>query len=437
MFRFNLILLMCVSFVSGLPSKLSEDKPVKEKCCLDSKSKPSFPLEQANYNCRDLTPHGSERCNQLYGGDVCKWNTGKKCQSKACRRISKYELHYGKYVDVGKCSGICKNTNLSCSPLTYSSYMVNDVNSVQIIDKCKCDTCSTDDSTSVIEIKTNKCVGNCNEQKNNICLAGINDNFNSNNLEPSEPSTALLSGILSSCSAGVQSGFDIFIDNRCFGHTFTNCFSQGECPLRAANLHICMRAAMVSLTQTDSLILGINGNGLWSMGLPALNGGNWNPNDELCIDLNLNNIFNSGTSILNDIQMAGHLDVVVQDDSAVDFLELSLQYDKCQRCVPKFTTLSHLYTGTIVKDYVNHEDCDCVQIGDCNRVNHFVTYFEGTMFEQTVNVGQCLGKCSNNLKCTPIRAKKEIKAPEGSRTIGIIEKCDCKKIPWNPKGQYV
>ena len=247
---------MCISLVSGLQSglqsKFDDDnsvdnlvdiiKPItiKEQSCLDSKNKPSFPLEQANYNCAHLTSYGNDRCNKIYGGNVCRWITSKKCQHKTCRRNTKYELHYGKYIDVGRCDGICKNTKLSCSLLTYSSYMVDYVNSVQIIDSCNC---ATDRSST--EIPTNKCVRNCNEQKNNICQAGIDENFNSNNLEPS---IALLSGILSSCSVGVQSGFDIFIDNRCFGHTFTECFSEGGCPLRAA---------MVALTQTDSLILCI------------------------------------------------------------------------------------------------------------------------------------------------------------------------------------
>ena len=438
------LLIIFLSFLSisiGSPinknvdSKNSDLK--NQKCCIDNKNKPLFSLEIGNYNCEDLSPYGANRCNEVFGGNVCKWVSGKKCNKKICNRISHYEQHFGKFVDVGKCSGNCKNKILSCSPLTYNSHMIDNTNNiVQVIESCHCDNCYTDDSSSVIEVPTNKCKGNCNEQKNNVCRAGLDDNFNSNNLEPSTPSPALLSGILNSCSAGIQSGFDIFTDNRCFGHTFTNCLIEGDCPLRNANLHICMRAAFVSLTQTDSLILGINGNGLWSMGLPQLNGGTWNPNDELCIDLNLNNIFNSGTSILNDIQMAGHLDVAVQDDSAVDFVELSLQYDECQKCIPKFTSLSHLYNSNGVKDFINHEDCHCLNVGDCKKIDHYVTYFEGTMYEQEINIGQCLGKCSNGLKCNPLKVKKEIKAPEGVRIIGVIEKCDCQKIQWNPNGKY-
>lgn len=437
---FKFILLSLITFSNAIPNKILDNdnpKPTK-KCCLDNKNKPSSPLEKANYNCNSLSSYGMDRCNQVYGGGVCKWTSGNKCNIKSCKKLPYYELHYGEYVNVGKCSGNCNNKNLSCVPNTYASYLVNDNIPIQIIDSCNCDKCATDDTTSVIEIPTNKCIGNCNEQNDNKCLAGIDDNFNTNNgLESSQPSIALLSGILSTCSAGVQNGFDEFIDNRCFGHTFTNCFHEGECPLKAANLHICIRAAVVSLTQTDSLILGINGNSLWGVGLPILNGGTWNPNDELCVDLNLDNLFNSGTSILTDIQNVGHLDVVVQDDSAVDFVELTLQYDKCQKCVPKMTSLSHLYNSNGVKDYINHEDCDCIEIGDCNRLKHMVTYFEGTLFEQTIDVGQCQGKCSKGLKCTGIKAKREIKAPEGSRVIGIIEKCDCQKLQWNPKGNYI
>ena len=72
------------------------------------------------------------------------------------------------------------------------------------------------------------------------------------------------------CSAGVQSGFDIFTDNRCFGHTFSDCFVQGPCPLRRAKLEICLQAANVPLTHTDSMMLGVNGNGLWGQSLVTL-----------------------------------------------------------------------------------------------------------------------------------------------------------------------
>ena len=43
-------------------------------------------------------------------GDVCEWNYGKICHSlevTKCKRISHYETHYAKSIDVGRCFGKC------------------------------------------------------------------------------------------------------------------------------------------------------------------------------------------------------------------------------------------------------------------------------------------------------------------------------------------
>jgi hypothetical protein len=408
-------------------------------CCLDHPNKLLDTLEMANYNCSILTPFGKQRCNRVYGSRVCKWANGGKCNKNECQRKPNYQMHFGKYVDVGMCEGLCKEDETSCGPNAYSLYTVPGTeNDIAILKDCICDSCNAVPITTNLEINVDRCKGNCNDQKDVVCSAGVNDQFsNLNGLEPSNPSSALLSGMLSGCSAGVQPGFDFFADNRCFGHTFSECLNEGECPLRGANLQICMRAANVFLTNTDSLVLGINGVGLWGQGLPALNGGTWNQGEDMCLDLNLANLPGSGANILLDIQMAGHLDVMVQDDTAVDFVTLSLEYEKCQRCIPKQTTLSHFYSNEGVIDFMSAEDCDCVGIGGCERFDHFITYFEGTMFEKTVNVGQCLGKCSNNLRCNSVFGLTSLKAPEGVRNIKIVEKCDCGKITWNPNGIYI
>ena len=87
---------------------------------------------------------------------------------------------------------------------------------------------------------------------------------------------------------GIQQGFDHFVDNRCFVHTFSDIVDSDNCPIRTMVLDICIQAAQVSLTNTDSLRLGTNGNGLWGISLPALNGGSWNPGDTLCQSFDLN-----------------------------------------------------------------------------------------------------------------------------------------------------
>ena len=156
--------------------------------------------------------------------------------------------------------------------------------------------------------------------------------------------------------------------------------------------------------------------------------------EKMCLDLDLSNLPGTGTNILLDIQMAGHLDVMVQDDTAVDFLTLSIQYYRCQRCIPKLSSLSHLYTKSGVTDFLRSEHCDCVMVKGCKRHEHLITFYEGTMYEQTVNVGQCLGRCTNFLRCNPVYSKLGIEAPEGKRVISVVDECKCGKLQWNPLG---
>ena len=413
----------------------------KNVCCLDHPDKPLTPLSIANYDCSQLEPYGKDRCNQVWGGNTCSWNEGKICRKmeNKCNRISFYESHNQQVIDVGKCSGLCKNKNQKCKPKEYSLVVVENDNidvesyKVKVIKSCYCDECLAVPKSQLIEIETGKCDGNCNKQQSKLCQAGVNDNFSlSNGLEVSNPSTLLLSGILSSCSAGIQNGFDHFIDNRCFGHTFTNCFELGTCPLRYANLRICMRAAQVPLTNTDSLILGINGSPLWSKSLPDLNSGTWNPGNTLCLDLNLGNLPIDGANILNLVGSTGHLDVAVQDDTAVDYLDLKIQYEDCQKCLPVNTYINTLYHDSGISNYLNVKDCDCINMSKCHRADYFEVHFPGTIFETTVDRGQCVGKCPNFLRCSPDEIiKSTIKAPEGSKEISKIVSCKCSKILWN------
>ena len=220
-----------------IPFAYSAPNPVDlfdNKCCIDHPDKPTSPLYIANYDCSQLTPFGRDRCNQVFQGSVCRWANSKKCLPDKCRRVSFYEPHQGESVDVGKCEGTCPN-GLKCSPTEYSD-------NYNIIKNCGCKECSSVEKNKAVVIPLGVCEGKCEtNQHSKICVAGVADNFATNNLEPSNPSLPLLSGILSTCSAGVQSGFDVFIDNRCFGHTFSDCIDKGPCPLKKANLKICLQ----------------------------------------------------------------------------------------------------------------------------------------------------------------------------------------------------
>jgi hypothetical protein len=441
MFRILAIFAMMYQCIVALPTSDSG-------CCVNHSQKSKYPTFIANYDCSQLDNFGRTQCNNIFSGETCKWKSLKKCKPielKKCNRIPKYEMHYDKVIDVGRCTGKCKEDGSRCSP---SKYVIKEIEKVAIIDsdiapnqkkiriieECDCDNCAAVEYPELIEIPKGKCVGNCNQnQKNKICVAGTDDNFSStNNLENSSPSTLLLSGILSQCSAGVQSGFDIFANDRCFGHTFTNCLMKGECPLKRANLYICIQAAPVSLTNTDSIILGVNGVGLWSQNLGILNGGGWNPGNTMCLDLDLGNL-PGGVSILNTIDSVGHLDVVVQDDSAVDFARLNIQYDKCMDCIPSKSTMNTLYTQNGVSEFQHTTDCDCVNSKKCHREEHLQTFYPGTMYEQTYDVGQCIGTCDKGFKCTANDDNKiiKIKTPHGIKVITLINSCECIQLKWN------
>jgi hypothetical protein len=404
-----------------------------EECCLDHNNKPHDPIDISNYDCGMLSDFGKKRCNQVWGGQVCNYNKGPRCKTylQKCNRYPHYEVHSGETIDVGRCFGPCKITDLdhrSCDAI-YKQLEVGG-KAINVIAKCDCQSCHVDNYYSAIKIPSNRCHGKCAEQKDLYLESGIHDNFFAGNTETPSPSNQLITGILNGCSAGIQTSYDQFIDNRCFGHTFEDLTLEGTCNIKSAALKFCIRAAQVSLTNTDSVILGFNGNSIWGIGLPTLNGGAWNPGDELCTTLDLNNLPNSGLSILADLQLNGHLDFVVQDDTAVDFVNLNIMFDKCTQCLPTITELNGLVTSNGYSEYHNVLDCDCVNVTRCNRHRHFMTFYPGTIFENTIDVGRCAGKCSQfPNRCVPVkRSPINIKSPHGARTIGIIKDCDCSKL---------
>jgi hypothetical protein len=415
--------------------------PARLECCIDSPNKPLSPPAVANYDCSQLVPFGPDRCKAVYGGGVCQWATGRECfqQPRPCTRVPKYEVHFGQRIDVGDCRGACASDSAdgsaTCKPKDLVPILVNG-GTVLVVKECECSGCAAQPQNVAIEVAAGVCVGKCaTQQTARTCTAGVADNFSAaNGPEPSSPSVTLLSGPLASCSAGVQPGFDFFADNRCFGHTFDNCLVRGPCPLRSASLRLCLRAANVPLTSTDGIALGTNGVFHWGMALPALNnaitGTNaWGQGAQLCTTLDLSNLPGSGANILPQLDAAGELDVFVQDDTAVDFLTLAVDYQACQVCTPRASVVSTLYTPSGAQDFVDVRDCACVDGARCHREPLFQTLFPGTIFEATIDVGQCVGRCSVTGAITKCRSaysvKKEIKAPEGIRSIEIIEKCDC------------
>lgn len=400
-----------------------------DNCCVNFPKKKINDLTIANYNCSQLTPFGKNRCNSVLGGSVCKWGICKPITK--CIRKPKYELHYGKNIDVGQCVGKCSISNSDlfgsnqniCAATEFDFVNIKKKSVKRILD-CNCKECGAKQLYSSIKIPVGRCVGKCNEKKN-TCMAGIKDDYNSNNLELVNPSIELLNSAAGICPLGVQTSFDQFIDNRCFVHTFQDCIKKKVCPIRTIHLDICMKAAHVSLTHTDSIRLGTWGDPLWGIALPTLNGGNWNPGDEICLTLDLDNLPGGGTSIVNNIINDEHLDVLVQDDTAIDFLNLTTHYYPCERCLPVEQNVHTIYSDYGLQNYKHIKQCECLDTQKCHRERLEETFYPGTNFEITLDVGQCLGQCESGKNCFKELIYKDIKTPYGNDRIEIIKECIC------------
>ena len=438
MFKLTVVTLL-ITFTYANPVERELSSVAIKSCCVDHRNKPKQPSTIANYNCQQLSNFGKDRCEGVYGGGVCNWLENKYCNPAQvkCQKVPFYQNHYGKTIDVGRCIGSCPENK--CIPDVYKDLEFHATEgqklpyTVRVIETCKCDTCSVEKYTKTLELDLGKCEGECDTvQGHRVCNAGVSDQFSqANGNEPSYPSPLLLSNYLSMCSAGVQTGFDIFTDNKCFGHTFTDCFKKGPCDLKKAVLHMCLKAANVPLTYTDSMMLGVNGSPLWSISLPTLNGGTWNQGETMCKSFDLA-FLPGGGNILGAVEGVGHLDVAVQDDTAVDYLQLNLYYDECQKCLPTKMSISSLVHNYQVQDFKNIENCDCINMEECHLEDLYVTVSPGTLFEKTVNVGQCVGRCPKLKRCVA----NEVEMVQsvnllGRKELQKIVSCKCDKFTWN------
>jgi len=172
-------------------------------------------------------------------------------------------------------------------------------------------------------------------QHRDTCLVGRMDNFATiDGAETAAPS-APLCALLQTCSNGPRnncnpvppncSEFDCPGIDRCFGHTFTGCWDP-TCTVIHARLNLRVRSVSGG---NDGLGLYQDGVGVWGVSFSTL--GTW-PGD-LTISLDLENLPPNALGVTNVLAMLqdGDLDVVIQDDTEVDFLELIVT--TCCHCV--------------------------------------------------------------------------------------------------------
>ncbi len=129
-------------------------------------------------------------------------------------------------------------------------------------------------------------------------------------------------------NGGVPRPFDIVPghhnENWDFGYTFENLPTLRP----GANLRIRLRAMSDNgFSYNDSMNLQYTGDGdsssfLWGTSIAALDGGAWDFGETAIFTLDLGNL--GGLDIIGDINTAGYLDVFVQDDTAIDWIKLTV-----------------------------------------------------------------------------------------------------------------
>ncbi len=179
------------------------------------------------------------------------------------------------------------------------------------------------DDSGVDYIKLTVAVCPCKYQSRQEVTVGVNDNCKfSPPPKPASPSTALTTAF-----PGLWRQFDetVLVVNRRFGHTFTG-LPPG---IFAAQLEVCLRAVEDFPYDDVFYLQFLNPTFAWGKSIASLTGLPWNFGDQKLLILNLGNLPPSTagvTSVLGTLA-SGKLDVIMQDDTAIDYI--TLRYWTC------------------------------------------------------------------------------------------------------------
>jgi hypothetical protein len=176
----------------------------------------------------------------------------------------------------------------------------------------------------------------CDTLVETVFLAGAEDQFNTPT-EPADPGADLIHFY----GAGSMRDFDVAVSNLHVGHTFRN-LPMG---IVGAILEISLKADSGDITTNDSLHLDFHGQSFsWSSLLADLStNGDWVPGTQEVITLDLcalptaNGPFDLLPRLANLC-----LDVLVSDDTAVDFIRLTLTHCPSLACNE---TVTEVFTG--------------------------------------------------------------------------------------------
>ena len=183
-----------------------------------------------------------------------------------------------------------------------------------------------DDAAVEIGARTNALV--LDQPLRTTITDGLADNF-ANPDDQTEPTTvgARLAGVAPG-SSGYRDHFDEGGADKILRHTI------GGLPSCIAAAHLTMRIKAVSgLATNDTLGLGnADGATVWSSSIGDIIGAPWNNADvrDLTLDLSALPLAAGGTvSLLDIMNTDGALDIVLQDDTAVDYVRLDLEHCRC------------------------------------------------------------------------------------------------------------
>ena len=166
--------------------------------------------------------------------------------------------------------------------------------------------------------------------------AGRSDSFaTADGLEAADPSQALTAWVPGTLSAV----FDGTVMDRFFAHTFTlpmgNCIGSARLDFRARPLGA---GSTVANDAIGLLFTGVSGSPAWSSHFGS---GNANPGllpnpwqlptygSGQFFSLDLSNL-PGGTNLIADLEANRYLDLYVQDDTAIDFLRLTVEFCECE-----------------------------------------------------------------------------------------------------------
>ncbi len=173
---------------------------------------------------------------------------------------------------------------------------------------------------SVLGLPPQDCVTSCPVgERTTLCYeAGRADDYTAP-VDPLAPRPVLLTTPVGS----TYTGFDDPTPNRFLAHTFRNL----PCGIQTATLTVAMKA-LPDIPSNDTIAL--NRPTLWGSAISALPGagGTWNPGQTLTITLDLSALPGGG-NIIGNLNSLHFLDLLVQDDTMIDWAKLVITVCPC------------------------------------------------------------------------------------------------------------